>query len=189
MLWILKMLCWCVLFDTIVVLASWSGNLQPEDLLPQVILMQLHHCWLAHAILCLQVLLFILNGQDIILSWTTWSIRLPLLEELLAQFFMKFLLVGFQMFRWINLTKGTKTAKLVSQSGKVHENKNNSVSPHVSSLLKRLMDFECKSNVKHEYFSLPFYVNGHFSSQHLISIYIFCWYFKTSNTLKKGHLF
>ncbi|KAG7517288.1 hypothetical protein JOB18_004112 [Solea senegalensis] len=46
-------------------------------------------------------------------------------------------------FIGLNPTSGTKTAKLVSQrSGKVHEKKNSSVNPHVSSLLRRLIDFE-----------------------------------------------
>ncbi|KAJ8007667.1 hypothetical protein DPEC_G00096540 [Dallia pectoralis] len=40
-------------------------------------------------------------------------------------------------------SSGTNTTKMVSQkSGKVQERKRNGINPHVSSLLKRLMDFE-----------------------------------------------
>ena len=43
----------------------------------------------------------------------------------------------------INPTKGTKMTKLLShRSGKVREKSNNSLSPHVSSLLKGLMDLQ-----------------------------------------------
>nr|XP_055063835.1 uncharacterized protein LOC129446653 [Misgurnus anguillicaudatus] len=46
-------------------------------------------------------------------------------------------------FIGLNPSSGTKTTKVLSQkSGKVQEKKNNCVNPHVSSLLKRLIDFE-----------------------------------------------
>uniref|UniRef100_A0A0F8AHU0 Uncharacterized protein n=1 Tax=Larimichthys crocea TaxID=215358 RepID=A0A0F8AHU0_LARCR len=46
-------------------------------------------------------------------------------------------------FIGISPTSGTKMTKWISpRSGKVHEKRNNSVSLHVSALLKRLMDFE-----------------------------------------------
>ncbi|XP_046900231.1 uncharacterized protein LOC124483728 [Hypomesus transpacificus] len=43
----------------------------------------------------------------------------------------------------LNPSSGTKATKMVTQkSGKVQEKKRNSINPHVSSLLKRVMDFE-----------------------------------------------
>ena len=73
------------------------------------------------------------------LSCITWWILHSLVEQLGGQFFMKFL----SCFTGINATSGTKTAKLVSlKSGKLQLKMRNSINPHASSLLRRLMDFE-----------------------------------------------
>ncbi|KAE8291060.1 hypothetical protein D5F01_LYC10655 [Larimichthys crocea] len=66
------------------------------------------------------------------------SPRLIVLEE--ASSTLEFIQ---RCFIGINPTSGTKMTKWISpRSGKVHEKRNNSVSLHVSALLKRLMDFE-----------------------------------------------